>query len=134
MKRDEIIQTITSKTKLTIPKLLIEHEFDHFLEDRNTELENLGMRLDDYLKQIKKTEKELADEERAAIEARVRTSLVFQKIRNVENITASPREIADEMTILKRQHPNSDLETLRRTAEATIAQEKIFKLFAGENS
>jgi len=131
-KHDEIVKAIAQKAKLTVPHLLVEQELANFLESRNAEMERLGMTLEEYLKQIKKTEKELADEERAAIEERVRTGLVFQKIREVENITASDREIAQRVELLKRRYPHEAADTLRRSAAASIAQEKVFKLFEPE--
>ncbi len=127
--RNEAVKTIVQKSKLTVPELLMEQELAHFLEHRNAEFERLGMTLDAYLKEAKKTEKDLAKEDREMIEDRIRTSFVFRKIQETANITADDREIATHVNFLKHRYPNEDPRNLRREAEAAIIEGKIFKLF-----
>jgi FKBP-type peptidyl-prolyl cis-trans isomerase (trigger factor) len=108
---------------------LIEQEYERFAEERAHELERMGTTLEKYLAETKKTEKILEKEERIAIERELKTSLAFQAIRDQEGVSAEEREIAANVAFLKRRYPHQDPASFRRTAEAYIVQEKIFKLF-----
>ncbi len=130
--RDEAIKAITQKSKLTVPEILVEQELAHLLEHRNAEFERLGMTIEAYLKETKKTEKDLAKEDREAIEERIRASFVLRKIQETENITANNHEIDEGVTALKRRYPNENPRNLYRSAETAIIQEKIFALFEPE--
>jgi FKBP-type peptidyl-prolyl cis-trans isomerase (trigger factor) len=127
-RRNEAIKAVAQKSKLTIPELLVEQELTRFLESRDAALERLGMTQESYLKEAKKTEKELAKEDRAAIEDRIRISLIFREIQEAENIAAAEHEIATGIDALKSRYPNEDLRNLRRSAEAAIIEEKVFKV------
>ena len=59
----------------------------------------------------------------------------YQKLleqANDQAISADEREIATNVAFLKRRYPDRDASSFRRTAEAYIVQEKIFKLFEPE--
>ncbi len=128
-KRDEVVDMIVSKTKITVPPLLVEHEWQHFIETRDRELAKAGMTFEEYLKEMKKTEQEFEKDEKALIEKRIRTSLVFRKIQEKEEIKATDKEIQSNAAYLKRRYPDHDDAWIVRTAEAFIVQDKIFKLF-----
>ena len=131
-KRDHIVREIVKHAKIEIPELLVEQEFERYREARETELERMGMTLAQYLEQIKKSEKDLDKEERAQIHDRLATSMVFQEIQKQENIEANGKEVAANAAILARRYPHEDPAHLRRSAEAFLIQEKIFKLFEPE--
>jgi trigger factor len=127
-KREEIIREIVKKSKMEIPPLLLDQEWYTFEERRNAELEEAGLALKDYLEQVKKTEKDLEQEERSLIEERLKTSLVFREIQKAENVTADEKEIQTNIAYLKLRYPDRNENSLRETAEAIIIQEKIFDL------
>ena len=131
-KRDRIVGEIVKHAKIEMPELLIDQEFERYREAREAELERMGMTLAQYLEQIKKSEKDLDKEERAQIHDRLVTSMVFQEIQKQENIEANSKEIAANAAILARRYPHEDPAHLRRSAEAFLIQEKIFKLFEPE--
>lgn len=126
--REEIMRTIVEKSKVEIPELLLDEEWYAFEERRNAQLEEAKISLEDYLKQTKKTEKDLEKEERALISERVKTSMVFREIQKVENIEPAEREIQTNIAYLKLRYPDRDESWLRQTSEALLIQEKIFAL------
>jgi len=125
--REKIIDKIIESSKIDLPELLVEEELYNFIEERDQELEKAKISLEDYLKQIKKTEKELEDEERKLIENRLKLSFVFTEIRKQEKIEATKEEIEKYVLQLKPQYPKRSEEELIHTAEAYIIQEKLFE-------
>ena len=127
-RRNEALTTIVRKATVTVPELLIEQELARYIDNRDAELERLGLSLDAFLKETKKTEKDLEKEDRAMIESRIRTSFVFRKIQETNNINASEREISAKVDALKHYYPNEHPQNLHRQAAAEVIEEKIFAL------
>ena len=131
-KREEIVKKIMESSKIKIPPLLIDEEFYDFMERRDEELARAKLSLEEYLKQIKKTEKELEQEERKLIEDRIKMSLVLGEIRKKETIVASEDEMKKYIPSLKARYPDRSETDVRQTAEAYIIQEKLFEILEGK--
>lgn len=131
-KREEIVRKIMESSKIKIPPLLVDEEFYDFLERRDEELERANMPLEEYLKEIKKTEKEFEEEERKLIEDRIKMSLVMGAIRKKENIEAGEDEIKKYLPSLKMRYPDRSEPDMRQTAAAYIIQEKLFGILEGK--
>ncbi len=131
-RREEMIREIVKKTKIDIPKLLIEQELFEFINDRDEQLKAAKLTLEDYLKQIGKTAEALEADERKLIEEDLTTKLTVQEIRKQENIVAEDRDIHIMIAELKLRYPERTEETLHRTAEAMIIQDKLFEMLEGQ--
>lgn len=103
MKEDQkaelkMLEEIVAKTKFgEIPDILIEaesHKMVHELEDN---ILNQGLKFDDYLQHIKKTEKNLEEEMKPQAEKRVKTSLLIREISESEDISVSDEELEGEI-------------------------------------
>ena len=127
-KREEIMREIVKQSKLEVPAMLIDEEYYAFEEQRDKGLQDAGVSLEDYLKGIKKSEKDLEKEERALIEERIKTSLVFREIQKAENIVANEKEIQINIAELKLRYSDRSESWLRETSIALIMQGKIFAL------
>jgi FKBP-type peptidyl-prolyl cis-trans isomerase (trigger factor) len=127
-RREEMVQAIVAKTKIKIPALLVSQEFEAFLENRDEELQKAGISIEDYLKQVKKTEEEMEKEERAAIEKQIAASLVMGAMRKEEKIAADEKEIAANIAALKRRYPDRTDAELWEPAEAIAIQKRLFDI------
>ena len=132
-RREAMVQAIVAKTKIKIPKLLVDQELAAFFENRDGELKKAGIPLEEYLKQIKKTEEELEKEEREMIEKQIAASLVMGAMRKEENITADEKDITANIAALKRRYPERTDAELWEPAEAIAMQKKLFDILEGEN-
>ena len=130
-RREEIVKAITAKAKIQIPELLIDQELSAFIENRDAELQKAGISLEEYLKQVNKTEEELEKEERKAIEQQIAASLVMGAMRKEEKITADEKEVANNIAALKRRYPDRTDAELWEPAEAIAMQKKLFDILEG---
>jgi FKBP-type peptidyl-prolyl cis-trans isomerase (trigger factor) len=130
-RREEMIKEIVKKTKIEVPKLLVEQELFEFVNDRDEQLKTANLTLEEYLKQIGKTAEALEKDERALIESDLQMRLTVQEIRKQENIVAEDRAIHIMIAELKLRYPERSEETLHRTAEAMIIQDKLFAILEG---
>jgi FKBP-type peptidyl-prolyl cis-trans isomerase (trigger factor) len=129
--REEIVRAIVAKTKIKIPSLVIDQELDAFYDRRDEELRKSGVSLEEYLKQIKKTEEELKQEERAAIERQIAASLVMGAMRKEEKITVDEKEITANIVALKRRYSDRTDAELWEPAEMIAIQKKLFDILEG---
>lgn len=130
-RREEMIKEIVAKTKIKVPELLIEQEMFEFTADRDEQLKTAGLSLEEYLKQVGKTAEQLEHDERKLIQDDLTMSITVQAIRKKEAITADDRDIHILIAKLKLRYPERTEETLHRTAEAMIVQDKLFAILEG---
>jgi FKBP-type peptidyl-prolyl cis-trans isomerase (trigger factor) len=126
-----MIKEIVKNSKIEVPKLLVEQELYEFISDRDEQLKTANLTLEEYLKQIGKTAEALEKDEHALIESDLAMRLTVQEIRKQENIVAEDRDIHIMIAELKLRYPERSEETLHRTAEAMIIQDKLFAVLEG---
>ncbi len=129
--REAIMQAIVAKTKIKIPKLLVDQELAAFFEHRDEELQKSGISFENYLKQIKKTKEKLEHEERESIEKQIAASLIMGAMRKEEKIVPDEKEIAANVATLKRRYPDRMEAELWEPAEAIATQKKLFDVLEG---
>ncbi|MGB7958195.1 MAG: trigger factor [Minisyncoccia bacterium] len=131
-RREEMVRAIVAKTKIKIPKLLVDQELASFFENRDEELKKAGISLEDYLKQVKKTKEELEKEERDSIEKQIAASLIMSAMRKEEKITADEKDITANIAALKRRYPDRPDAELWEPAEAIAMQKKLFEILESD--
>ncbi|MFA5729833.1 MAG: trigger factor [Candidatus Paceibacterota bacterium] len=136
-RREEAIKKVLEKTNFEVPEALIEREVLFMMDNIKSRVNSeLQISLEEYLKQIKKTEEELKKEfEKIAIE-RVKGFLVLHQISKDEKIEIGEEEINQKIEELLSQYPdkeaakkNMNMEQAKMYIEDELKREKIFKLF-----
>jgi len=136
-RREEVIKKILEKTKFEVPQVLIEREVGFMMDNIKSRVNSeLQISLEEYLKQIKKTEEELKKEFEKIAEERVKGFLVLHQITKDEKIEAGEEEINQKIEELLSQYPDKDaarkdmnMEQAKMYIEDELKREKIFKLF-----
>ncbi len=134
--RNEILEKINKEIICEIPEVLIEQEQNRMLEEfRHNVSENLKISFNDYLNQVKKTEKEIKDSFLDEAPKRVKNFLILREVGEKENIEVSEKEIEDEVNKMLKNYPSGekaggkiDPEKLKLYTENVIRNEKIFQL------
>ncbi|MDP3710391.1 MAG: trigger factor [bacterium] len=129
------IEEIAEGSKMDVPDVLIERELDKMLAELKSGIENMGMRWEDYLLQIKKKPEDLRKDWRAEAEKRVKIALVLREVAKQENIEIPEDEIKNKSDEFLRQFKTSkqasqeiDLEELRSYTMGILKNEKVFEL------
>jgi len=90
---EEAIKKVCEDVKLDIPSGMIETEIDNMVKDIEQRLAYQGLKLDQYLKMMNKTEQEMRKEFEEQATIQVKTKLVLEAIVAQEKIEASDDEI-----------------------------------------
>jgi len=136
-RREEAVKKILEKTNFEVPQVLVEREVGFMMDNIKSRVNSeLQISLEEYLKQIKKTEEELKKEFEKIAEERVKGFLVLHQITKDEKIEAGEEEISQKIEELLSQYPDKeaarktiDMEQAKMYIEDELKREKIFKLF-----
>jgi trigger factor len=93
---DKAVEALVAISRLEYPEVMVQHEIDHLIEERKQYL-NKKEGLEEYLKNIKKTEEEFRNELKPTAEDIIKRSLVIEKLREVEKVDVSDAEVDSEI-------------------------------------
>jgi FKBP-type peptidyl-prolyl cis-trans isomerase (trigger factor) len=125
--RLEIVEKIIEKTKISIPAVLIESEQDKLLNQFKGDISQYGMKPEDYLASIKKTEDDLRNEWKGEAEKRAKMNVILAEIGIKENLKPNEEEVESQSAQLVAMY--SDLDPLRAKVyvEHMLTNEEVFK-------
>lgn len=121
-----IVEELVKQTKGEIPEILIESETDKMLYRLEADITNAGLKLEDYLKQIGKTEQDLRGEWKADAEKRAKLQMIIHTISEKENIKATEEEIMADVTKITEMYKDADPARARAYVEQMLENEKVF--------
>jgi len=131
--RNEILEKIGQELKCEIPEILVENQKNELLEDLKQRVDQgLKIPFEEYLIQIKKTEKEAKDSFADSAEKRVKNFLVLREVGKKEEIKVSKEEIEKEANKTLNNYPDKkevkkiDIERLKDYTESAMYNEKVF--------
>jgi len=127
-KRMEILEGIIAKTKIVVPKILIESELDKMSAQFEGDIARMGLKFDEYLKHIKKTKEDLRKEWEKDAEKRAQTQLILNKIAVQEKIEAPKEETEKQIKHLMGHYKDADPMNVRTYVETILINEEVFKL------
>ena len=104
---NEVIEKVCENAQVDIPAAMIEDQIDAMLRDMEMRMMYQGMKLDDYFKYTGQTREQVREMYKKPAEERVRTQLVIEEIRKVENIEATEEEIDAEIAKYAAQNQKS---------------------------
>jgi len=122
-----IVEEIVKQTEGEIPEILIQSETDKILYRLQADIENVGFKFEDYLKQINKTEEDLRKEWRDEAEKRAKLQMIIMKIEEKENLKPTEEEIAHDVEQITKMYKDADPTRARAYVEQMLGNEKVFK-------
>ena len=137
-KEDAVIKAVTSGMKVDIPQGMIEVEIDNMVKDMEQRMSYQGLKLDQYLKMINKTESDFRkDFEPQAIDA-IKSRLALEKIIENEKIEATEQEVKDKLEEMaknygKKAEELEENENIKEYLKQGIKNEKAIE-FLVENA
>lgn len=90
---NNLIEEVVKTSEVELPEVMVENQLDMFIEDFGMRLSYQGYKLEDYLTQMKMTEKDLRDERRDQAKETVKTRLVLEEIIKQEKLDVSDEEV-----------------------------------------
>lgn len=132
--RVEIADLIASRSDIDLPQILIDAELDKMAAELKQGIENMSVKWEEYLLQIKKTEEDLRKDWIDQARRRVKVALCLAAIAKFEKIQPSEEEITKEVdkflfqySSVKEAKKNIDEGALFDYARNIVRNEKVFE-------
>ena len=136
-RRMEILEKAAEEIKQDMPKFLVEAEKDKMTEEMKRNITQMGMKWDDYLKHIKKTEEELKKDWEKDAAKRVKYGLILDQMAEQEKIEAPADELEKETAAMIEYHKNLgqdlDKERVRHYLTGIMRNEKLFQILENQS-
>ena len=127
------IEAVSNETKIDIPSGMIETEIDAMIRDLEQQLSYQGINLDQYLKIMNKTRKEIEENYKEQAEKNVKSRLILEAIIKEEKIESTDEEINAKIKEMatnygRKEEELSKNEALKEYISNTIKTEKAIEL------
>ena len=130
--RLKIIEKIIDESAMELPEILIEVELDKILYRMESDITQMGLKFEDYLKHLSKTKDDLRKDFRVDAEKKAKLGLILNEIAKVENINAEPELVAKEVVNILEHYKDADPERAQMHAENVLTNEKIFQFLESQ--
>jgi len=130
--RLKIIEKIIEGSEVEVPEILIEVELDKILYRMESDITQMGLKFEDYLKHLSKTKEDLRKEFRNDGEKKAKLALILNEIAKVEKIIADPEQVAKEVAAILEHYKDADPERAKMHAENVLTNEKIFQFLESQ--
>ncbi|RJQ32816.1 hypothetical protein C4572_00405 [Candidatus Parcubacteria bacterium] len=130
-KRMGILDKVAEKIEQEMPKYLIDLEKDKMMDEMKRNITQMGLKWEDYLNHIKKTEEELRKDWEADAAKRVKYSLVLEEITEKEKIEVPEEDLEKEVNAMIEYHKNLgqelDKERVKNYLRGIMKNERLFQ-------
>jgi trigger factor len=130
--RLKIIEKILEESTLEVPEILVEAEVSKILYRMESDITQMGLKFEDYLKHLNKTVDDLKKEFRNDGEKKAKLALILNEIAKAEKITADPEQVAKEVAAILEHYKDADPERAQMHAENVLTNEKIFQFLENQ--
>jgi len=131
-KRIKIIDALTEKTEVVLPKIVVEEEKIRLLSQLRYDVERLGLKFDEYLKNVNKTEGDIKNEWAGEAEKRAKMEFVIKEIAAKENISPSEEELSSELKHLVEHNKDVDETRARIYLSSILTNQKVMEFLESQ--
>ncbi len=126
--RAKVTDAVVAVTEMDLPKVLVDSELGQIKAQMAEDLARANMKMEEYLKHIKKTEEELIAEWKPAAEKRAKLQLVLNEIAKTENLKADESEVKAQVDMLMSQYKDADESRVRVYVASMLTNEAVMRL------
>ena len=131
-KRGKMLEKLVEETKIEMPKMVIESELDKMEGQFKSDIAQMGLQPEEYLKHIKKTWEELRKEWHPDAEKRAKTQLILQKISLEEKIEPKKEDVEKEIKTLMDHYKGADPERVKAYVEMILVNDAVIKFLESQ--
>ena len=130
----KIVEALIDLTEAVLPAVMVEEEVHKMIHEFEGQIQSMGMNLENYLKELGKTHKDLHTDWEPQAQKRLRAALALDEVAKEQEIEAAPEEVEAEMNKTLQYYKNMndmekkiDLEKLYSYVKGKMQNEKVFE-------
>ncbi|MBU6231322.1 MAG: hypothetical protein KGI45_00540 [Patescibacteria group bacterium] len=125
--RIRIADALVENTKIELPEVMIESELNRTQAQFETDIERMGVKLEDYLKHAKKSLEDIRKEWRPIAEKKAKIQLILNAIAAAEDLKPDQKAIDAEVEHIVSHYKDADREHAAVYAETVLTNEQVFQ-------
>lgn len=133
-RRAAIADAVVAGTPFPIPDVFVDGELGMMLGEFRQTIAHMGLTLDEYLKNIQKTEADLRTEWRGDAEKRARLQLILNRIADAEKLAPQEERLQQEVSHLLEHHKGAKEESVRAYVESVMRNDLVFEFLEGKKA
>jgi len=127
-RRQAIAEALIENATIDVPEIIIEAEQEKMIARMKDDVERAGLKFEEYLEKIKKSEDDLKKEWKEAAEKKAKMQLILNKIIVEEKLEADTKQVENEIKQMKQFYPDANEMALRTYIESYLLNEKVFQI------
>ncbi len=131
-KRIKLLEKLVADTDVKLPQILIDNELQRMFAQFEGDIMGMGLKVEDYLKHIKKTPEDLRKEWLPDAEKRAKLSVILDTIAVQEKISADKETIEHEAKHLMAQYKDADPLAINTYLNTTLTREKVILMLESQ--
>ncbi|MFA6549887.1 MAG: trigger factor [Candidatus Gracilibacteria bacterium] len=112
-REDKLLEKVLENTETEIPAMLLEEEVEYMMHQLRTDIESHGLKMEDYLKHMKKTEEEIKKEFEKEAEKRIKIRFALQFLFKAENVKIEDKEVEVEVAKIIASYPEKEQDKVK---------------------
>lgn len=131
-KRMQAMEKIADGVKVKLPQVLIDGELDRMIGQFKHDVEQMGMKLEDYLATTKKTIEEMRKEWLPDAEKRAKVQIALNEISLAEKIEVLKEDLDRETKFFMEKYKDVEEGRVRMHLEMMLTNEKVFQFLEAQ--
>ncbi|OHB18864.1 MAG: hypothetical protein A2854_03365 [Parcubacteria group bacterium RIFCSPHIGHO2_01_FULL_56_18] len=131
-RRAGMLDEIVKEAKISYPALLLNYELDDMEARMQDDIQRMGLTMEKYLAETKKTKEEIRESWKEAADNRAKMRLVLSQIAQEEKIDVDPERFEKELAHAKQHYQNADDASLRAHISHAMRNEAVITWLEGQ--
>ena len=131
-KRLSIMEDLMKTSDIQMPKMLVDSELSKMVNELGTNISQMGLNVETYLKHINKTIDQLREEWVPDAKKRAETQLILNQIALDEKITVDEADIKKEVGQIMSYYKDADPVRAAIYVETVLMNEKVWQWLEGQ--
>ncbi len=131
-RRAGMLDEIVKEAKINYPALLLNYELDDMEARMQDDIQRMGLTMEKYLTETKKTREEIRESWHEAADNRAKMRLVLSQIAQDEKIDFDPERFEKELAHAKQHYQNADDASLRAHISHAMRNEAVITWLEGQ--
>lgn len=131
-KRMQTMEKIAASITTKLPQVLIDGELERMVGQFKHDVEQMGMKFEDYLTTTKKTIEEMRKEWTSDAEKRAKVQIALNEISLAEKIEVLKEDLDRESKFFMEKYKDAEPGRVRMHLEMILTNEKVFQFLEGQ--
>lgn len=128
-RRIEVMEEIIKESEVNLPEIIIESELDKMIAQFQGDIKRMGLEVEKYLENAKKSLEDLRKEWRPEAEKKGKSQLILNKIALEEKLSPKKEKVEAEAKHLMSHHPEANEDRVKVYTEMILTNEKVMEFF-----